>query len=58
MTLKIKETIITKIFYRFLKEENAFTIYFKNLYGKYGRKSYLVLFGLLRECPEELINFS
>lgn len=49
MTQKIKEIIIRKIFYRFLKEENVFMPYFKNLYRyrKYEMESNKVFFDLL-----------
>ena len=58
MRRKINEKDIEKIFYRFLKEENVFISYFKNLYRKYKMESNKQLSILLRAYQIDLIDYA
>lgn len=49
---------IKKIFYRFLREENAFTFYFKNLSEDYRDASNEKLYHMVLHHPTELINYA
>lgn len=49
---------IKKIFYRFLREENAFTFYFKNLSKDYEDESNEQLYYMILHHPTELINYA
>lgn len=52
------ERTIIKIFYRFLKEEGIFSLYFKNLYRQRGCSLNEKVCYIVRECPEGLINYA
>ena len=52
------ERAIIKIFYRFLKEGDVFSLYFKNLYRQRGCSLNEKLYDIVGECPEGLINYA
>ena len=49
---------IKKIFYRFLREEGAFTYYFKNLDNDYRDESNRELYDMICKYPTEIINYA
>lgn len=58
MVSKMNKEEIKKIFYRFLREESAFTFYFKNLSKDYEDESNEELYYMILHHPTELIKYA